>query len=313
MGVPVGMSNNEATQVSSKMSLRTTCEQSAPVVSSAGRMPLQCVPSARMQVPAVQVTDINSANTATSISQTWECAESSTNSSAVTTISSMAYMVPPQTTPTLTQCITSPSIYNWGNTLLSERAATGMSNSKAESVCVVGDDGVQQELVTRVADLIQQTQPHSTMLHNPGLAVNTDDSIPLTPATTPLPGSPVSAVSSNPLVNCTDLNNGEEVNVQTSGLPALKSASSAVPVMFTNVNGNIVPLSTTPIVQVFVVNNSCQGSNCPSVTATPSRHQSNRGAVAHQRLCPIAPAPIQGQISLAQTGADVSRAGCETI
>lgn len=73
---------------------------------------------------------------------------------------------------------------------------------------------------------------------------------------------------------------------------------AAPPVIFTSINGMLVPLSTAPTIQVIVVNNypTCSPSTV-ATTQAGAASSSSRPEGGSVRLCSIAPAPPSGAIA----------------
>jgi len=69
----------------------------------------------------------------------------------------------------------------------------------------------------------------------------------------------------------------------------IQQSFQQLPLVLTNINGNLVPISQTPIVQVIVVNNCNNGHAQLNSSCCPGL---NKTVPDNSKLCPIAPAPI---------------------
>ena len=203
----------------------------------------------------------------------------SNGTSMVTTVSSVMTSALPQTTSTLSQSISTPNItisqvndYPKMSASTNEVLHPVESNKNAEpepmDTEVVKRDvsGVQTFSGNKNTITIRSLPPSEiqTYTEEPSRITQTIQMATAPSATTlatSLSGPTVTAVSAL-------------ANTGSSQTPA----QVTMPVMYTNIQGNIVPIPAAPIVQVIVVNQCVKPNNANTIDSS--------------KLTPIAPAPV---------------------
>ena len=198
----------------------------------------------------------------------------------VTTVSSVMTSALPQTTSTLSQSISTPNITI---SQLNDSPKMSVSTSPVSSTVESNKNTEPMETENTTTRDMNEVQTFSSNKNT--------ITIRSLPMSAPWEVQTASKVSSG-ITRTVQITTASAAVAATPGgptaaaVPVLSSTGSAqspaqvtMPVMYTNIQGNIVPVPTAPIVQVIVVNQCVKPNNGNTV-------------VDSSKLTPIAPAPV---------------------